>query len=363
MIGPMRTTPGSPRLRHAVTSLAPYVPGRRATSSATASLASNESHFAPLPSVLAAIARASARINRYPDSAADGLRERIADQVGVSADEVAVGPGSVGVLQQVIAAVCDAGDEVIFAWRSFEAYPLLVTLAGATPVPVPLTGDGAHDLSAMAAAITPRTRLVLLCSPNNPTGVTIPGADLDGFLARVPSEVLVVIDEAYLEYVTTDRVDVMARYRRHPNVCVLRTFSKAYGLAGLRVGYAIASPTVAGALRRTGLPFAVSSIAQAAAIASVDASAELAERVAAVVMERDRVSSALRGLGFAVSDSQANFVWLPAGEFEQTRLLSAFDAADILVRGYPGDGIRITIADAASNDRVLQVLAGRAAAA
>ena len=359
----MSTAPRTPRLRHAVTALAPYVAGRRATSSDTASLASNESHFPPLPSVLAEISRAAGRINRYPDSAAEGLRERIAAHVGVSADEVAVGPGSVGVLQQIIASVCDAGDEVVFGWRSFEAYPLLVTLAGAQPVPVPLTSDEAHDLRAMAAAITPRTRLVLLCTPNNPTGVTIPGADLDRFLARVPSEVLVVIDEAYLEYVTADPLDALARYRRHPNVCVLRTFSKAYGLAGLRVGYAIASPTVAGALRRTGVPFAVSSIAQAAAIASLDAAAELAERVASVAAERDRVTSELRRLGFAVPDSQANFVWLRTGEAEREWLLRAFDAADILVRGYAGDGVRITIADAASNDRVLHVLAGRAVAA
>lgn len=353
----MTTAIRTPHIRSAVTSLPPYVAGRRATSNATASLASNENHFPPLPSVLDEIAWASGRINRYPDSAAEALRERIAAHVGVRSDEVAAGPGSVGVLQQIIASVCDAGDEVVFAWRSFEAYPLLVTLAGARPVPVPLTRHETHDLDAMAAAITPRTRLVLLCTPNNPTGVTIAGADLDRFLARVPGDVLVVIDEAYLEYVTTDPLDALARYRRYPNVCLLRTFSKAYGLAGLRVGYAIASPTVTGALRRTGLPFAVSSLAQAAAIASLDASRELAERVAAVATERDRVTCAMRRLGLAVPGSQANFVWLRTGEGEREAVLRAFDAADILVRGYAGDGVRITIADAASNDRVLQALA------
>jgi len=352
----MGTSTITPRLRHAVTSLSPYVAGRRATSAHTAPLASNESHFPPLPSVLAEVAASAGRLNRYPDSASVQLRERIADHVGVSADEVAVGPGSVGVLQQIIESVCDAGDEVVFAWRSFEAYPLLVTLAGATPVPVPLTADEGHDLDAMLAAIGPRTRLVLLCTPNNPTGVTIPGAELDRFLDAVPSETLVVIDEAYLEYVTGERLDAIARYRRHANICVLRTFSKAYGLAGLRVGYGIASPTVAGALRQTGVPFAVSSIAQAAAIASLDARDELAERVALVASERDRMTAALRSTGWRVPSLQANFVWLRADESTRHGLVQAFDDADILVRGYAGDGVRITLADRSSNDRVLRVL-------
>jgi histidinol-phosphate aminotransferase len=215
----------------------------------------------------------------------------------------------------------------------------------------------------MVAAITDRTRLVLLCTPNNPTGVTIAGADLDRFLAAVPSDVLVVIDEAYLEYATGERLDAIARYRTHPNVCVLRTFSKAYGLAGLRVGYGIATPAVAAALRRTGVPFGVSSIAQAAAIASLDAADELAGRVAAVAAERDRVTLALRALGYAVPRSQANFVWLRTTDAGREQLLSAFDAADILVRGYAGDGVRVTIADAASNDRVIGVLAGLGAVA
>ena len=249
----MGTSTITPRLRHAVTSLSPYVAGRRATSAHTAPLASNESHFPPLPSVLAEVAASAGRLNRYPDSASVQLRERIADHVGVSADEVAVGPGSVGVLQQIIESVCDAGDEVVFAWRSFEAYPLLVTLAGATPVPVPLTADEGHDLDAMLAAIGPRTRLVLLCTPNNPTGVTIPGAELDRFLDAVPSETLVVIDEAYLEYVTGDPLDALARYRRHPNVCVLRTFSKALGARFDAAGWTRLNPSHVETVFRNGV--------------------------------------------------------------------------------------------------------------
>lgn len=347
-----------PRVRSAVTSLPPYVPGRRADSAAIAPLASNESHFAPLPSVLDAVASAATRINRYPDAAAVELRDRIAASVGVSADEVVVGPGSVGVLQQLVTAVCDAGDEVVFGWRSFEAYPLLVTLAGARPVAVALTASEQHDLDAMADAIGPRTRAVLLCTPNNPTGTTIDGAALDRFLARVPRDVLVVIDEAYLEFAAPGRrLDAVARYRRHGNVVLLRTFSKAYGLAGLRVGYAITHPTMAEALRRTGLPFAVNSLAQAAAIASLDAEAELAERVTTLIDERERLAGELHDLGWTLPDSQANFVWLRADEPRREHLLAAFDDADILVRGYAGDGVRITVADRAANDRVLRVLA------
>ena len=360
---PSKAAADAPRIRAAVTSLPPYVAGRRATSSATAALASNESHFPPLPSVLAEVAASTGRLNRYPDSAAVVLRDRIAAHVGVSLDEVAVGPGSVGVLQQIIGSVCEAGDEVIFAWRSFEAYPLFVTLAGGTPVAVLLTPDEGHDLDAMAAAIGPRTRAILLCTPNNPTGVTIPGPELDDFLSRVPGDVLVVIDEAYLEYVTPGaRVDTLARYRRHPNVVLLRTFSKAYGLAGLRVGYAVAAPTVAAALQRTAIPFGVSSIAQVAAIASLDAQDELAERVGLVIAERERLILMLRHHGWTVPTSQANFIWLRA-DARVERLVRAFDSADILVRGYAGDGVRITIADATTNDRVIRVLAGWVAAA
>jgi histidinol-phosphate aminotransferase len=191
-----------------------------------------------------------------------------------------VGPGSVGVLQQIITGLCDAGDEVIFAWRSFEAYPILVELAGARPVRIPLDEAEGHDLDAMAAAVTDRTKVILLCTPNNPTGVPISHDRIEAFLQSVPSSVLVVIDEAYVEYADAGSgPDSLALYRRYPNVCVLRTFSKAYGLAGLRVGYAVAAPAIAEGLRRTALPFAVSALAQKAAVASLDAGEEMEARV------------------------------------------------------------------------------------
>lgn len=346
-----------PRLRPAVAGLPSYVAGRRAAGADIAALASNESHYPPLPKVLDAIAGAAGRVNRYPDMTSAALLRRIAEVNGVGVDEVAVGPGSVGVLGQLVAALCDAGDEVVFAWRSFEAYPILCQIAGATAVRVPLAADELHDLTAMAAAITPRTRAVLLCSPNNPTGTTIAPDQLEAFLASVPTRVLVVLDEAYREFMT-EVPDSVAAYRAHPNLCLLRTFSKAHGLAGLRVGYAIARPEIAAGLRRTQIPFSVSTVAEVAALAALDCAEEVAERAATVVAERPRVEDRVRALGWELPSGDANFVWLRCRDAERQRLLAAFDDAGVLVRGYAGDGIRITLADPASNDRVLAVLAG-----
>lgn len=348
----------TPRPRAALARIPAYVPGRRATRGDVAPLASNENPFAPLPSVRRAVEDAAARLNRYPDPAATALRERIAAHHGVGVDEVALGPGSSAVIQQAIAAYCepgDPGDEVVHAWRSFEAYPLLAQLAGAVPVGVPLDDAGGHDLDAMAAAVTDRTRVVLLCTPNNPTGVVLRTAEVERFLARVPRHVLVLVDEAYVEYDAT--LDGLGLLRRHANVCLVRTFSKAHGLAALRVGYALARPAVAEALRRTLLTFAVTDLAQAAAIASLDAADELAERVAAVVTERERVSRGLRDLGVPATDSRGNFVWLPCDAARGAELVEAFDTAGVLVRAYAGDGVRITVGEPEHNDRVLAALA------
>jgi histidinol-phosphate aminotransferase len=346
-----------PQLRPAVADLPAYVAGRKAQGAEVAALASNESHYPPLPKVLDAVAAAAAQANRYPDMASGALRQRIAEVNGVTTDEVAVGPGSVGVLAQLIAALCDAGDEVVFAWRSFEAYPILCQIAGASAVRIPLTADERHDLPAMSAAITDRTRVVLLCSPNNPTGTVITVEELDDFLQRVPRRVLVVLDEAYREFMAEPPASV-ALYREHPNLCLLRTFSKAHGLAGLRVGYAIARPEIAEGLRRTQVPFSVSNAAEAAGLAALDCADEVAARAAAVVAERPRVEEAARTLGWNVPAGQANFVWLRCTDAERERLVATFDAAGILVRGYAGDGVRVTLADPASNDRVLAVLEG-----
>lgn len=353
-----------PVLRSAVSALPPYVPGARSASELTAALASNESHFAPLPSVVDVVRAGADLLHRYPDAASTELRRALGGHLDVGPEQIAVGPGSVGVLQQVVTAVCDAGDEVVFAWRSFEAYPVLVGLAGARAVPVPLRADEGHDLDAMAAAITERTRLVLLCTPNNPTGVTITAAELDGFLDRVRPDVLVVVDEAYVEYADGQHPDALAQVRRRPNVCVLRTFSKAYGLAGLRVGYAVAHPDLADGLRRTALPFGVTTLAQRAAVASLAAGAEVRERVAAVTAERTRVVAAARAAGWTVPDGAANFLWLRTDPDLHGRLVRDLAAADILVRAFAGDavgrgGVRVTLADRATNDRVLTALGRR----
>ena len=350
----------APPLRRVVAQLPGYVAGRRPSNARIAPLASNESHCDPLPSVLEVLKESSHHINRYPDIAAEKLRQRIAASLGVYAEEVTVGPGSVGVLQQIIAATCDPGDEVVFAWRSFEAYPILITIAGAVPVPVPLNASDGHDLQAMLSAITDRTRMMLICSPNNPTGVAVDHDALARFLTAVPPHVLVLIDEAYVEYVDApNRLDALLLFRSYSNVCILRTFSKAYGLAGLRVGYAVAHTDLAEGLRRVALPFAVSALAQQAAIASLDAASEIQDRVTTLTLERARVLDALQDAGWNLPESQGNFVWIPANGQLEEALVGAFDRAGILVRAFTGDGLRITLADRATNDRVLVVLRNR----
>lgn len=289
--------------------------------------------------------------------AVTALTERLAAHLDVPADHLATGPGSVGVLGQIIQATCEAGDEVVFAWRSFEAYPILVQLSGATAVQVPLTVDGRHDLPAMAAALTERTKLVLVCTPNNPTGPTVRADELEAFLDAVPTDVTVVLDEAYLEFVTADDApDCLAIHRARPNVVVLRTFSKAFGLAGLRIGYAVAHPPMAAALRKTAIPFGVNSLAQVAAIASLEAADELDVRVKEIVAERERVVAALREQGWDLPDTQANFVYFPLAE-RTAEFAATCQDAGLTVRPYGDDGARATIGETEANDRLIEVCA------
>ncbi len=349
------TEPILPRIRPEIAALAPYRQGKQAGPDAF-KLSSNENPFEPLPSVLEALAHTTP-INRYPDATATRLRERLAARYGVDLDQVHVASGSVAILYQLVQAAASVGDEVVYAWRSFEAYPGLPLVAGATGVPIPLTADARHDLDAMADAVTDRTRAVLLCTPNNPTGPIITSAEFAAFIARVPADVLVILDEAYAEFVTAeDAVDGLGArvFERHPNVVALRTFSKAYGLAGLRVGYAIGHAKVLDAARATGIPLSVTAAAETAAIASLDAEAELLDRVAVIVERRTALVSALRAQGWAVPESQANFVWLPTGE-RTDEIAAAFVAADIVVRPFSGDGIRISVGEEPSIDRVLHV--------
>jgi histidinol-phosphate aminotransferase len=349
-------TDASPRFRRLLDHFPAYQPGRTPATATGRShkLSSNECPYGPLPSVVEVIAAEAQSVNRYPDNGAAALTEAIAERFGVPPRHVAVGCGSVGVTQQLLEAVGEPGAEVLYAWRSFEAYPILADLAAAESVRVPLR-DETHDLAAMADAITPRTRLVFICNPNNPTGTVVHLPELDAFLERVPPDCLVVIDEAYREYVRDDAVpDGLALYRYRPNVAVLRTFSKAYGLAGLRVGFMIADEPVAQAARKTMLPFCVNRIAQAAAIASLAAEEELLERVELTVKERTRVREALIAEGWDVPPTEANFVWLRLGE-RTPAFAAACQAAGIAVRAFGAEGARVSIGDPESNDAFLDV--------
>jgi histidinol-phosphate aminotransferase len=345
-----------PRLRQAIAGIPGYQPGRMPAGGAAFKLSSNENPYPPLPAVLEVMATAAEQINRYPDLAATALVNALATRFDVPVEDIATGTGSVGVAQQLLQATTGPGDEVLFAWRSFEAYPILVQIVGGTSVRVPLTEDARHDLPAMAAAVTARTRLIFLCSPNNPTGPAIRRGELEEFLDRVPEDVLVVLDEAYREFVTDPEVpDGVEIYRSRPNVAVLRTFSKAYGLAGLRVGYAIAPAAVAAAARACAVPFGVSTLAQAAAVASLDAEDQLRARVAELVTERRRVVDRLHALGWNCPETQGNFVWLPLGA-GSTRFTADCEAAGVMVRPFDPEGVRITVATPEIDDRFLAVI-------
>jgi histidinol-phosphate aminotransferase len=346
----------TPRFRPILDQFAPYRPGKPPSASAgrTFKLSSNESPFGPLPSVLKVIAEAAGEVNRYPDNGAAELTESIAARHDVPAAHVAVGCGSVGIVQQLLEAVSEPGAQVLYAWRSFEAYPYLADLAGASSVRVPLL-DERHDLAAMAAAITDATRMVFICTPNNPTGTVVHSGELDEFLDLVPAACLVVLDEAYVQYVRDPDVpDGLDVYRDRPNVAVLRTFSKAYGLAGLRVGFLVGHEPVAAAARKTMLTFSVNALAQAAAVASLAAEAELLDRVDLVVSERDRVTGELTEMGWTVPVTEANFVWLRLGAATMD-FAEACGEAGLSIRPFAGEGARISIAEPAANDAFLEV--------
>lgn len=353
-----------------------YVPGK--TEAGSLKLASNEMTQGPLPSVERTIVAAAGGVNRYPDMAVVDLKAELATHLGLEFAQVAVGCGSSALCQQLIQATCADGDEVVFAWRSFEAYPILARVAGAVPVAVPLDADHRHDLDAMAAAITDRTRLVFVCNPNNPSGTTVTADEFEAFLAKVPENVVVALDEAYIEFVDADHAagtpNAVEAMKRHRNVVGLRTFSKVYGLAGLRVGYLFGDAELVEGVNKVCIPFSVNALAQVAAVESLRAEAELSDRIAGVRDQRVRATAAINaaaGAEVVVPDSQTNFIWLP--EERLPRLagagsLSDADAADstsfatflagagILVRCFAGEGVRITVTDAAETDRLLAAL-------
>ncbi|UYP19218.1 histidinol-phosphate transaminase [Rhodococcus sp. Z13] len=344
----------TPRTRPDLESVPAYVPGR--SFPGAVKLASNETTLGPLPSVREAIAEAAAGLNRYPDNGATELLAALSARLGVPTDRIAVGCGSVSLCQELVQVTCNAGDEVIFAWRSFEAYPIITAVAGATAVKVPNTPDHGHDLKAMLAAITDRTRLIFVCNPNNPTGSLLSRAELEEFLDAVPEHIVVALDEAYFEYVRPapgeDLPDGLEIAEGRSNVVVLRTFSKAYGLAGIRVGYAVADPSLVTALSKVHTPFSVNSLAQTAAIASLAAAPELLARTDGIVAERERVHAALTAAGYEVPESNANFLWLPLGE-RSAAFADAAAEAGVVLRNFTGEGTRVTIGDPHENDLFL----------
>lgn len=349
-----------PRVRPAIADIPAYVPGRPPAPRdgvQTFKLSSNENPYPPLPAIVAAANDAVSAMNRYPDMGCTGLYDALGSHLKVPTDHLAAGTGSVAVLYHLLQAFCETGDEVVYAWRSFEAYPIAVAVTGATSVQVPLTDDARHDLDAMLAAITDRTKVVIVCTPNNPTGPAVSHSELEAFVERVPAHVVVVVDEAYREFVRSeDPADGVRLYEGRPNVVVMRTFAKAFGLAGFRVGYVVAQPAIASAVRACALPFGVSSVAQAAAVAALEAEPELLERVDAIVAERERVVAALREQGWGVPDAQGNFVWLPLGD-RATDFAAAAEEAGIMVRPFAGDGVRVSIGEPEGNDVFLSVAA------
>ena len=329
-------------------------------------LSSNENPLGPVHEVARVLAEFDA-VHRYPDPLSTALRTALAGQLGVDAEDIVTGAGSLGALNQIIKTFAGVNadgvqDEVIYAWRSFEAYPILIGIMGARSVQVPNLPNGAHDLDAMAAAVTDRTRLILVCTPNNPTGPAVTESQIRSFLAKVPATVPVVIDEAYFEFCAASSIpegeepplNGLDIYRDYPNVIILRTFSKAQGLAGLRVGYSISHPQITRHLRVAATPFAVSALAERAAVASIEHQEAVMERVSHIVAERERVTARLRELGYEFPGTYANFVWLPLGE-RTGEFVDLMNRNALSVRAFGSEGVRVSIGEIEANDRFLSL--------
>jgi histidinol-phosphate aminotransferase len=342
-------------LRKALDAFPPYLPGKpaREVPGLTAyKLASNEQAAPPLPEVLDAIAEAGREPRFYPDTFGTVLIGELSRLLDRPRDWFILGTGSSELINAIVQATCDDGDEAIYPWPSFEMYPQVTGMAAARRLEIPLTADARLDLPAMAAAFSERTRLVFLCSPNNPTGPALRHAELEEFMRQVPAGVIVVLDEAYLEYVTVpDAADGLELQRRWPNLVLLRTFSKAHGLAGMRIGYAVAHPRVIEALTKTVMPFGVSAAAQMAALASLRCADAVRTRAAALSARRDQIAQELRDLGYRVPEAQGNFVWLPlaehSGAFEDYCADHALSVRNL------DDGVRVTIGEEPGLQRFL----------
>ncbi len=339
---------------------AAYVPGKSPDTGPGApgptpviKLSSNERNLPPSAAALDAATVAAETANRYPDNRSDRLRRALAGELGVGIDNLAVGCGSSGLLQQIVQAFVEPGVSVVYPWRSFELYPILVGLAGGSAITVPLVEHG-FDTAAIVAAVEDSTALVLLANPNNPTGTLLEKAELEHLVESLPDDVIAVVDAAYHEYTGQGEEMLVTLVSDHPNVIVTRTFSKAHGLAGMRVGWALASEELIGYLHTTQLPFTVNSVAQAAAEAALADTSSLDRHVAECVSERERVSASLSDLGWNAVESRANFVWIDTPG--ATDLAVELERRGVIIRPFAGEGIRVTIGSPEENDAFLSAV-------
>jgi histidinol-phosphate aminotransferase len=324
-------------------------------------LASNESPWGPHPAVLEAIARAAKDLNRYPEQFSPTLRRRVAERHDTDPARVAIGNGSCELLLAAAEALCEPGAEIVFAWPSFSIYPHLAALSGAREIRVPLAAGDLHDLDAMAAEITAATQLVLVCNPNNPTATHLPLRDVAAFCERVPQHAVVILDEAYAEFQLHDdpdaSIDLLANF---PNLVVLRTFSKAHGLAGLRCGYAIGSAKFRAAVDAVRQPFSVNSLAQVAGADALKHRDDVTKRVEGTIVERATVETGIEELGLSAPESHANFSWVNLGDNDEDEVVRKLGEAGVIVRAGSGLGgpghIRVTYGTHAENERFLAAL-------
>ena len=324
-------------------------------------LASNETPWPPHPQVLEAVEAQLRSLNRYPDPDKSLLRRRIAERTGIPSGRVTVGNGSCESLLGAADAMLEPGAEVVYAWPSFSIYPHLAAMSGARAVTVPLNEAGEHDLEGMAREVTAATRIVIVCNPNNPSATALPLEAIDAFIAELPRHVAVLLDEAYIEFsMLQDPDESIDLLDRHPNLVLLRTFSKVYGLCGLRVGYALGSEDFRRAVDRVRQPFSVNALAQAAAAEALRHVDEVERRVEQTAIERVHVESELEERGLETTDSQANFSWVSLGDRDEDEVVEGLAERGVIVRAGKALGeegrLRVTYGTRAENDRFLAAL-------
>ncbi|MFT4048631.1 MAG: histidinol-phosphate transaminase [Solirubrobacterales bacterium] len=324
-------------------------------------MSSNESPHRPHPAVAEAIAAAAKDANRYPDPTGSIFREKLGEAYDMDPAQIVLGNGSCEILLGGAQILLEPGAELVYAWPSFSMYPHLAAMTGATPIEVPLTADHRHDLDAMLGAITPKTKMVLICNPNNPTGTFVDHDAINSFVAEVPKDVCVVIDEAYIEFVEgADRDALLPLVIEHDNVVVTRTFAKIYGLAGLRVGYAFTPVAFKQAIDLVRQPFSVNLIAQAAATEALSHPDDVRERVLTTLAERQWIETELRDAGYQTAETQTNFSWVDLGGLSEDAVIESLAKQGIIVRAGKALGaegfIRASYCDHDDNERFVAAM-------